>query len=275
MKQNRKQYRLILLSFIFILAGIHPLFPQVNDTTFIHTKPERKSVGISDIQDLTKDGFNFWQDEFSGHFAGIDFGFNTFLHKNYSAYAEEEQGFLDNDLFRSNSLFVNLISQSIGLQHNHNTIGLVTGLGLQLQSYRLDRNTTITTEMCGKVIPRFLYFDDNQKSKLSVSYLFIPLMAEFQIPVRHYANRYYFSAGIYGGLRLGAHTKIKYRTENQKEKLKTPDDYSIHRFKYGVMIRTGYRWINVFAACELTPFFKKDLGPELTPFTFGVTVLQF
>jgi hypothetical protein len=27
---------------------------------------------------LNSDGFNFWKDDFSGHWAGIDLGFNTF-----------------------------------------------------------------------------------------------------------------------------------------------------------------------------------------------------
>jgi hypothetical protein len=76
------------------------------------------------------------------------------------------------------------------------------------------------------------------------------------------------------GVRLTSHTKIKYRKE-QKEKLKVPDHYSLQDFKYGLMFRTGYRWINVFATYELTPLFKNDKGPHLTPFTFGITLISF
>jgi hypothetical protein len=79
---------------------------------------------------------------------------------------------------------------------------------------------------------------------------------------------------MYMGIRLMSHTKIKYRKE-QKEKLKVPDHYSLQDFKYGFMIRTGYRWVNFFATYEITPFFKEGKGPELTPFTFGVTLLYF
>ncbi|MBN1822384.1 MAG: outer membrane beta-barrel protein [Prolixibacteraceae bacterium] len=264
------------LSIVFLLVFcINSLFAQESDTTLIMSQPSKKGLNFSDIQDLTKDGFNFWQDNFSGHFAGIDFGLNTFLNSDYSNYSSEDDGFMENDLIRSNSLFINLINQSIGLQRNRNTIGLVTGLGLQLQSYRLDNNTTIFQEPFGKVIPKTLVFDDNQKSKLSVSYIVAPLLAEFQVPVRHYANRFYFSAGLYGGIRIGSHTKIKYRVEKQKEKLKTPDNFSIHKFKYGIMARAGYRWINVFATYDLQNFFKEEKGPELTSFTFGITLLQF
>jgi hypothetical protein len=50
---------------------------------------------------------------------------------------------MKSDILRSNSFHLNLIQQSIGLQRNRNNFGLVTGLGVQLQYYRLDDNTTI------------------------------------------------------------------------------------------------------------------------------------
>ncbi len=70
--------------------------------------------------------------------------------------------------------------------------------------------------------PQNLTFDQKSKSKLSIAFLTIPLLAEFQIPVKHYKDRIYFSGGFYGGLRIESHTKIKYRLEGKKEKLKTP-----------------------------------------------------
>jgi hypothetical protein len=214
---------------------------------------------------------NFWQDKFTGHWAGVDFGFNMFLNENYEGY---DYDFMENDVFRSNSTYINLIQQSISLQRNRNTIGLVTGLGMHFQSYRLDDNTTIKRLDNDVIVPEKLYFDDNQKSKLSMFSINIPVLAEFQIPINHFENRIYFSGGMYMGIRLMSHTKIKYRKE-QKEKLKVPDHYSLQDFKYGFMFRTGYRWINVFATYELTTLFKDEKGPELTPFTFGLTLISF
>ena len=260
-----------------LITGIFILFSQTisgqvleNDSIIpIKQDPEKllKNIKIGKIED----GFNFWQDDFSGHWAGIDFGFNSFLKKDYSGYTTN---FMDNDVLRSNSTYINLIQQSIGLQHNRNTIGLVSGLGLHLQSYRLNQNTTIERLANNQIVPTTLVFNDNQKSKLSVVNLFVPLLVEFQIPINHYENRLYFSGGMYASYRLNSHTKIKYR-EERKEKLKVPDHFSLQDFKYGLMIRTGYRRINIFANYELKTLFKDDLGPELTPFTFGFTLLQF
>lgn len=270
LKLKAIRYNCLLFLFLtFILSPVMQVKSQTTDTIVPVDRNPRKILRKIDIQKME---FNFWQDQFEGHWAGVDFGFNGFANADYSGYNLK---FMENDLFSSNSTYINLIQQSIGLQSNRNTIGLVTGIGLHLQSYRLDRNTTIRRAEGGRVEPEILYFDQNQKSKLSIVSLMVPLLAEFQVPVNHYENRIYFSGGVFGTMRLGSHTKIKYRADGKKEKLKVPGQYAIHDFKYGLMVRAGYRWINFFVTYDLIPLFKEDLGPELTPFTFGVTLLQF
>ena len=253
-----------------ILFGSPALNAQ-NDTIPSPVPDHEKILRKIKIREYGGELFDLWHDEFAGHWAGVDFGFNLFLHPDYSGYSTD---FMKNDIFRSNTTNINFFQQSIGLQKNKNTFGLVTGLGLQLQSYRLEKNTTIERQENGRIEPQTLSFDQNQKSKLSVVYLTLPVLAEFQVPVRHYKNRIYLSGGVYGGLRIGSHTKIKYRTEGKKEKLKTPGHYSLQDFKYGIMLRAGYRWVNIFATCDLVPFFKENKGPELTPVTFGITLIN-
>lgn len=273
---NRKQpmktinagIRLFLLSLLIAVFTLQ-LRAQEPDTIVPVKQNPQKILRKIDIRRM---GFNFWKDNFVGHWAGIDFGFNGFSNTDYTGYNTE---FMENDLLRSHSTYINVLQQSIGLQRNRNTIGLVTGIGLHLQSYRLNKNTSIRRTAAGIIEPEILYFDQNQKSKLSVVSLMVPLLAEFQIPINHYENRLYLSGGLYGGVRFSSHTKIKYRIEGKKEKLKVPGHYSIHNFKYGVMVRGGYRWVKVFATYDLIPFFKNNKGPELTPFTFGVTLISF
>jgi hypothetical protein len=264
-------FRSIIMMMILTCASIISR-SQDTDTIVPVKKDPYKLLRKIDLKNISDPGYNLWRDEFSGHWAGIDFGFNTFLNADYSNY---DSKFMENDLWRSNSTYINLIQQSFGLQRNLNTIGLVTGIGLHLQSYRLDKDTTIRRSEYGKIEPQRLSFDQNQKSKLSIISLVIPLLTEFQIPISHYKNRLYFSAGLYGGIRLHSHTKIKYRSDGKKEKLKVPGHYYLHDFKYGLMVRTGYRWINLFATYELVPLFKENKGPVLTPFNIGVTLLRF
>lgn len=270
-----KTLKLFIIHFFIIalfVAGIQTsAFSQENDTIVPIQKNPEKLLRKIDVRKITKNGFNIWKDKFTGHWAGVDFGFNAFLNKDYEGYENE---FMDNDVFRSNSTYLNLFQQSIGLQSNRNTVGLVTGLGLHLQSYRLDKNTTFKRLPNDKIEPEILFYNNNQKSKFSIVSAFVPLLCEFQIPINHYDNRLYLSAGTFFKYRISSHTKIKYR-EEQKIKSKIPDDYSLHNFKYGLMFRSGYRRINIFATYDLTPLFKENCGPKLKPFTFGITLLQF
>ena len=248
---------------------------QENDSIIVLQSPAGRLSGLIDIQDLVNEGNNYWENEFKGHWAGVELGVNGFSNTDYSIYDPNEKDFLTNDILRSNILNLNLIQYSKGLQSTRNTIGIVTGVGLSLQSYRLDNNTSIELDDNGKVHPVKLFRDSNQKSKLSIIYLEVPLMAEFQIPVKHLEDRLYFAAGINAGRRLLSHTKVKYRIDNNKEKLKSPGDYALRDFKFAASVRVGYRWANLFATYDFTPFFEDRRGPVLYPYSIGVKLISF
>ena len=262
--------------FCFLFLGMIALVNLFNTSVYAQETdtivPIRKNAeDILKKINLNSDGFNFWKDNFSGNWAGIDFGFNTFLNRDYSGYETE---FMKNDILFSNSIHLNLIQQSIGLQRNRNNFGIVTGLGLQYQHYRLSDTITIERTADDIVIPKTFNYGDYQSSKLFLFSLTVPVLVEIQIPINNYRNRLYFSSGMYFSYKIGSYSKIKYR-DDQKKKLKVTDNYSLQNFKYGIMVRTGYRWINFYAIYDLTPFFRVDKGPELTPLTFGVTLLRF
>jgi hypothetical protein len=266
-KKNRFWFQVNVLIVTIILFNSN-CFSQETDTIV----PIRKNAEeILKKINLNSDGFNFWKDDFSGHWAGIDLGFNTFINTDYTGYESE---FMKNDILRSNSFYLNLVQQSIGLQRNRNNFGLVTGLGIQLQNYRLDDNITIEKTAEEIIVPKEFNYSEKQKSNLYIYSVTLPLLAEIQIPINNYRNRLYFSSGMYFSYRIGSYTTIKYRAE-ERQKLKIISDYSLQNFKYGIMARTGYRWINFFATYELTPFFQKEKGPVLTPLTFGITLLGF
>lgn len=267
--KTMKSFFLMLLSVLVVFQA----FAQENDSIVIVQSQAGRLSGLINIQDLEKD--DYWNTKFEGHWSGIELGFNGFANANYSIYPESEQNFLNNDLFRSNILNINALQYAKGIQQSRNNIGLVTGIGLSFQSYHLDNNTTITADENGKIHPSVLYFDSSQKSKLSSLYLDIPLLVEIQIPIHHYANRLYLSAGFTGSKRLESHTKIKYRKNGKREKLKSPGDYAIKDYKVAATFRMGYRWANLFATYDLAPLFEDRSGPVLYPFSFGIRLISF
>ena len=264
-----------LLLVLFVGAITSLGMAQENDSIVVIKSPAGRLSGLIDIQDLVNEGYNYWDDEFEGHWAGVEIGINSFAKADYSIYSPDENEFLNSDLLRSNALNLNILQYSKGIQQNRKTIGLVTGVGLSFQSYRLDNNTTITRDETRKVHPENLYFDSNQKSKLSILYLEVPLLLEFQVPVANQANHIYLSAGITGAKRLESHTKVKYRKEGKREKLKSPGDYSIQDYKVAATFRIGYRWLNLYAKYDVIPLFENNKGPVLYPYSVGLKLISF
>jgi hypothetical protein len=163
----------------------------------------------------------------------------------------------------------------MGLQQTRSTIGLVTGIGISFQAYRLDDHTSILLDENQKVQPKYIYLSSSQKSKFAMVNLEVPLLVEFQIPIRNYANRLYFSTGVTGSRRLESHTKIKYEKDGKNEKLKAPGNYSVRDFKVAATIRIGYRWVNLFATYDIFPLFEDEKGPVMYPYSLGIRLISF
>lgn len=265
-----KQFLLGLLFVLFVFAAK----AQLNDSIEVRQPAWGNQPIIIQPHGVVTDGFNYWEDKFTGHWSGIYLGLNGFANKDYSIYPEEDAGFLDVDLLRSTVLNVNFFQFSKSLQRTRNTIGLITGLGMEIQTYFLDKKTSIE-QGAFRIEPVERFYDSKQKSKLSSLYLSVPLLIEFQMPVKGYGNRIYLGTGVVASKRLSTHTKVKYRENGKKEKLKMPDDFYMHGFRFSGMLRVGYRWVNLYASYDLQPLFQEGKGPVLYPFSFGLALISF
>jgi len=213
---------------------------------------------------------------FRGHWVGFEMGINGFSDENYNAYPAEKDDFMELDMAKSIAVNLNFLQYDISLQKERNTIGLVTGLGLEWNNYRFDKNITLVKDENGLIQPEDLNPDWSiKKSKLTSLYLTVPLLLEFQIPVKYESRRVHISAGLVGGLRLRSHTKIKYKSSGNTHKDKDHDNFNLKTLRYAAQVRMGYRSLNFFANYGLTDFFEKNDGPELTPYTVGITLISF
>ncbi len=271
MKFFRKSIGLITCLVFMHSAGFAQTADEVNVN---YSKIENHTPNVILLENQMAESFNFWEEKFKGHWAGIHMGFNCLSNTDYSDYPDEVNGFLDNETWKSNSINFNPLQISIGFQHNRNTIGLVTGVGLEISTYTLDKNISIE-KTYSSVEPTYLFYDDNQKSKLSLSYIDVPLMVEFQIPMKEYGRQIFIAAGAIAKFKFNAHTKIKYKQDNQKLKLKTPDDFHIRNLSYAATVRIGYGSFKFFATYDLQPLFEDDKGPILYPFSVGLTLISF
>jgi hypothetical protein len=214
------------------------------------------------------------RETFKGHWAGFDLGLTNFFSSPLESGLPAEDSWLDLNGGKSVVVGMNLLQYNIGLQKAKNNIGLVTGVGWTINNYRFDSKYVPVRDDEG--MTSYIEAERHiEKSKLVTSFATVPLLFEFQLPTGGDDCGFFFSAGVYGSFRLGSHTKVVYNDDGGREKEKSRDDLNLNAFKYGAMVRTGYKWIKLYAKCDLTPLFEKDRGPEVYPWTVGVTLVRF
>jgi len=206
-------------------------------------------------------------DDFNGHWEGVEFGFNGLDKPNYNMYNTIPQDFMALNQGKSAEFNINFYELNIGLAKSF--VGLVSGMGLSFNSYRFENPFTLE-KTANRTEPVLLNPENLSKTKLAVSYINVPLLLEFQIPVNHNEGRLFINAGLVGGVKIGSHTKVKYG--DTKDKVRS--GFNMNSFKYAATARIGYKDVSLFATYSLTPLFQTGKGPELTPFSIGISFLD-
>lgn len=233
---------------------------------------------------------------FNGHWAGFELGLNGYLNTDHNQSFPKEYEYLDLKMTKSIAVNINFFEQNVALSKNHKW-GMVTGLGMEWHNYRWNRSTRLNQDSS------FLigYIDQGisiRKTKLTTFHLTVPVLFEFQTNNRHKKNSFHVGAGMVMGARLSSHTK-KYYNELNKDfeitrynpasdqyevvytatspnysKAKNYDDFFLQPFKFDATVRIGWGFINLYATYSVNQMFKKDKGPELYPWTIGITILN-
>jgi hypothetical protein len=249
------------------------------------TVPQQKTqdtaivrIGKKDVKVIDRDGGteiiwgkgNHHKDDpnkFNGHWEGMEFGFNAFDKADYSMYNAADKDFMSLNQGKSLEFNFNFYELNIGLCKNY--VGLVSGMGLSFNNYRFENPYTLKkSQFMTEAVS--LNPENLAKTKLAITYLNVPLLLEFQIPVNQHEGRLFVNAGIIGGVKIGSHTKVKYGDKKDKDR----SGFNLNSFNYAATARVGYKDICLFAKYSLTPLFQSGKGPELTPFTIGISFLD-
>lgn len=233
--------------------------------------------------------------KFNGHWAGVELGVNGYLTKDYNMKFRPEDEYIDLRMEKSVQVNLNLYEQNIALSKNQEW-GMLTGIGLQWNNYRFRRPTTLMPDSSYLIG----YIDEGisvRKSKLSIAYLQIPLLFEWQNQTLRKRNSFHVSLGMILGVRMwswqkkyydelnkeytltqydpasGEYVDVWTRTSPGDNKTRDYDDYHLQPFKADASFRIGWGFINLFATYNLVPMFRADKGPEVHQFAAGITLL--
>lgn len=234
------------------------------------------SINLINLDDFDEDevGKKKSRKSFNGHWKGLEIGMNNYLASDYSLTLPAEAQFMELNTGKSWCVNLNFLQYDIGF--GTDKVGLVTGLGLEFNNYRFDGDNSIIKDPVTREIVSLEYDAATyiEKTKLSTSYLTVPLLLEFQIPVSGH-KRIHISGGVIGGLKIGSHTKVVYKEDGSKQKDKINDDFNLSPLRYAVTARIGYRALKLFANYNLTPMFETGQGPELYPVSIGFILADF
>jgi hypothetical protein len=259
----------------YVVVGANKIFELTE-------QPDSTSIRVGDkvITIVENDGnstihYNHMNDSwpaksgrFRGHWAGFEWGINNFLDDDMTLSREGDEQFMDLNTDRSWNINLNFAQFSMGFGSKY--VGLVTGLGFEFNNYFFDGNNSIV-EQDDYAVADTLDPSNLAKSKLTTSYLRVPLLIEVQFPRTVRSKRVHISTGIVVGLKLGSHTKVMYKDDNGKDKDKNNDDFNISPFRYGLTTRIGFGSMSIFGDYYFTPMFIADKGPSLHPFSVGLS----
>lgn len=204
------------------------------------------------------------------YWAGLDLGFNGFYNSDSHFDTPDGYDFLEMIPEKSIAVNINFYEQELKLYKNY--ILASTGVGLSYNNFRFRKNMSLIPDTNA-----LWYTADTmnlRKNKLTVSYLTVPVLLTINTSTE--ANKaFHITAGMLFSYKLGSHTKKVYNDNGSKKKDKTYDDFNIDPFRYDATVRIGYRNYTLFANYALSDFFKKNKGPELRPWTVGVSLIPW
>jgi len=142
------------------------------------------------------------------------------------------------------------------------------GVEISWNNYKYDNSVIITKGSESVSFDPFLADQRMIKSKLTVSWLNVPVMM-------HYRSRnssFHFALGGFSGYRLGSHSKTKFDEKGSTKKDHVNTNFYLNSLQYGARVQVGFYGIDFFGQYNLNELFSKNKGPALTPISFGITI---
>lgn len=241
-----------------------------NKTIIVIEKPDKKDKDKEEEKE--SDSHKNWKiKQRYNHYAGVDFGVNGLLSDANSVDLNKEGEFMDLNYYGSWSIAFNFIDSYIPIAHEK--FGVTIGMGIEFNKYKLSRDYTMVNvqDSTFGIVDSTKSIDKNLFKSTMVN---LPIMFETTLG-KDRDHSFYLAAGGMVSYRLGSKTKQIYSQDGEDYKVKNRSSYNMNPFRFSAVARIGYGNFTVFASYSLTPLFEKDKGPELYPFTVGVSLVHF
>lgn len=230
--------------------------------------------------------------KFNGHWAGVELGWNGYVNKDFNMDFPVSQNYLELKWARSMQVNLNPFEVNLNIAANH--FGLTSGLGFTFNNYFFSNSTMISgdsTNLTGfNIVDKDGKMADMRTNKLFVGWLTVPVLFEYQTNPGMKSSSFHIGIGVVGGVRIGSYTKQSYYARNTtyylqdinkriigtfevgKRPIRDRNQFHLNPFKLDATARIGWSCLNFFGTYSLTKMFQKDRGPELYPYSIGITL---
>jgi len=257
------------------------------------------STSMSDfsctMENFSMNDFPFCKNKkkYNGHWAGIEIGISGYVTPDFNMNFNPAYPYMNMNTARSVTVNLNPFELNVNLYKNH--IGFTTGLGFQISNYYFTGNYVMLKDSTAIVAYKVQDTQGNyvnlKVNKMVVSYLNLPLFFEYQTNPYRRLSSFHITLGVIAGVRIGSYTKQVYTdkagtyflVDDKGNKVATYNvehnmvndrgAYHLNPFKLDAAFRVGWSHINLFSTYSITQLFQKNQGPELYPFTVGITLL--
>ncbi len=232
--------------------------------------------------------------KFNGHWGGVDLGINGYFTPSFNTDFGKAYGYLNQRYEKSINVNLNLFEQNIAF-NKAKTIGMITGIGFSFNDYRFSNPTYLSPD--SNVLSGFYMQGVNvRKSKLSLFYLTVPVLFEFQTNNTRRSRRLFVNFGVIINARLRTHTKIYFNEANKQYYLEDPatgnllagyyttpnrsnrnivksvNSFNLQPFRFDATVRFGYGMVTLYATYALNKMFLKGQGPDLNQWSAGISL---
>lgn len=278
----KKQIIIITMLIFVTLSGAQALAQEHKENDTLKIKWKGSKIWIFDDKEIANiDSAKKDKKKFT-HWGGIDLGISMLTTAGNQFQVPESEDvyntnyFLDLKYSRSLYFSLNLLEKNIRIYKNY--VNLVTGLGMEWDSYNFKKNIILNPDS-GNTNSNTIKLDTNAsvkyiKNQLKITYIKIPLLIELNTSNTNPGKSFHFAGGIEFAYKIDSWTKQKFEDNGYTFKAKRHEDYNLNAFKYGIAVRAGYGDFTLFANYTISPLFDKDKGPEkaVFPLSAGVAI---
>lgn len=153
----------------------------------------------------------------------------------------------------ANSTNVNIYIMRQRFNLIRHKLNLEYGVGLNFHKIMFD-NPIVMRRDQGELSFNYEPEAEIRKSRLSSTYLTIPLLLNFESNPNQSKKSFRIAGGVYGNTRLGSNFKQKFNN-NRGDNIKESDNFNLSPFRWGLAGQIGYGPVNFYVNYSMTEVF--------------------